>query len=131
MSLLTQRFSRFASQARSLAALTALITVGLGATLAPPAQAFGLDGGAAPEACRADARKLCQGERPGGGRIVACLQQHEADLSEGCKAKLPEIAACSDQVKQVCGDASKPRELKRCMQAHKSELSACGKAAEG
>jgi len=37
------------------------------------------------EACKNDARTLCKGERPGGGRIVQCLKQHEGELSADCK----------------------------------------------
>lgn len=37
-------------------------------------------------ACKPDVEKFCQGVQPGGGRIVACLKQHEAELSESCKA---------------------------------------------
>ena len=40
------------------------------------------------EACQPDAEKLCQGIRPGGGRILACLKSHEAELSGPCKAVL-------------------------------------------
>jgi hypothetical protein len=40
------------------------------------------------EACNGDAEKLCQGIRPGGGRILACLKSHEAELSGACKAAL-------------------------------------------
>jgi hypothetical protein len=38
------------------------------------------------EACKSDVEKLCQGIQPGGGRILACLKSHEAELSEPCKA---------------------------------------------
>jgi hypothetical protein len=37
------------------------------------------------EACNGDVEKLCQGIRPGGGRILACLKSHEAELSGPCK----------------------------------------------
>jgi hypothetical protein len=37
------------------------------------------------EACKGDAEKFCQGIRPGGGRILACLKSHEAELSGPCK----------------------------------------------
>ncbi|MGB8294948.1 MAG: cysteine rich repeat-containing protein [Polyangia bacterium] len=40
------------------------------------------------EACGGDVEKLCQGIRPGGGRILACLKSHEAELSGPCKAVL-------------------------------------------
>jgi hypothetical protein len=39
-------------------------------------------------ACRNDVEALCQGIQPGGGRILACLKAHEAELSGPCKAVL-------------------------------------------
>ena len=36
-------------------------------------------------ACADDAKKLCAGVQPGGGRIVACLKEHKDSLSDGCK----------------------------------------------
>ncbi len=40
------------------------------------------------DACRPDAARLCRGIPPGGGRILACLKSHEADLSPACRAEL-------------------------------------------
>ena len=37
------------------------------------------------EACHDDAQKLCKDVKPGGGRIVQCLKQHEGELSQACK----------------------------------------------
>lgn len=88
------------------------------------AQATG-GGGMATDGCKADMRRLCSGERPGGGRVVACLQQHEADLSPACKATLPRFVQCSAQVQQLCGEG-RPRELRACVQQHRSELAGCG-----
>lgn len=42
---------------------------------------------AAIEACRPDAEKFCSDIKPGHGRIMACLHQHEAELSDACKAQ--------------------------------------------
>jgi hypothetical protein len=36
-------------------------------------------------ACAEDAQKLCAGVPPGGGRILACLKQHQDSLSDRCK----------------------------------------------
>jgi hypothetical protein len=40
------------------------------------------------EACSNDAEQLCRGIQPGGGRILACLNSHEAELTGPCKAVL-------------------------------------------
>jgi Cysteine rich repeat len=36
-------------------------------------------------ACKADVEKFCSGVQPGGGRIVGCLKQNEAQVSASCK----------------------------------------------
>jgi hypothetical protein len=36
-------------------------------------------------ACKADYQKYCKGTMPGGGRIVACLNQRRDLLSDACK----------------------------------------------
>ncbi len=40
------------------------------------------------KACRADAQKFCKGVEPGGGRLLACLQAHETELSANCRTML-------------------------------------------
>jgi len=40
------------------------------------------------QACEADARKFCKDVKPGEGRIVKCLKEHEKDLSPDCKAQM-------------------------------------------
>jgi hypothetical protein len=35
--------------------------------------------------CAEDAQKLCAGVQPGGGRVVACLKEHQDSLSDRCK----------------------------------------------
>jgi hypothetical protein len=37
------------------------------------------------EACKDDVDALCQGIKPGGGRIIKCLKAHEEELSPECK----------------------------------------------
>jgi hypothetical protein len=36
-------------------------------------------------ACASDVQSLCSGVQPGGGRIIACLKQHQAQVSDRCK----------------------------------------------
>ena len=37
-------------------------------------------------ACQGDAKKLCGGVAPGGGRILECLAKQKGSLSDPCKA---------------------------------------------
>jgi len=36
------------------------------------------------EACEADIKQFCSNVKPGGGRIVQCLEQHQKEVSQGC-----------------------------------------------
>src|SRR3984885_5833106 len=38
--------------------------------------------------CTTDVSSLCAGVKPGGGRVLACLQSHVGDLSVGCSTIL-------------------------------------------
>ena len=40
------------------------------------------------QACQGDYNSFCEGVRPGGGRIVACLNKNLAKLSPACRAAL-------------------------------------------
>ena len=62
--------------------LTLLLVVGAAAAVQP---ALAQDMAAIRAACAEDARKLCAGVEPGGGRVVACLKEHKDSLSDGCK----------------------------------------------
>jgi hypothetical protein len=35
--------------------------------------------------CKPDAERICKDVRPGNGRIIRCLRQHEAQLSPNCQ----------------------------------------------
>jgi hypothetical protein len=75
-----------------------------------------------PQACRADARKLCAGTQPGGGRMLACLQEHEAELSPDCRAALPALQRCAKEMQSVCGDSGR-RGLRECVRKNADKLS--------
>ena len=40
------------------------------------------------EACSADAHRLCPDVKGGHGRIIACLKNHERELSDSCKEEM-------------------------------------------
>jgi hypothetical protein len=40
------------------------------------------------KACKADAKKLCAGDKRGNGGLAQCMRSHAADLSDGCKEAL-------------------------------------------
>jgi hypothetical protein len=45
--------------------------------------------------CKGDVKKLCADIVPGGGRIEACMKDHFADVSEGCKDTISQAAGKS------------------------------------
>ncbi|HEX7926393.1 MAG TPA: cysteine rich repeat-containing protein [bacterium] len=42
-------------------------------------------------ACREDAQKFCKDVKPGGGRVIACLQGQHDNLSAGCKQEMDKM----------------------------------------
>jgi hypothetical protein len=40
------------------------------------------------QACKDDVQKLCLNVTPGRGKMVKCLREHEAELSQACKDQL-------------------------------------------
>jgi hypothetical protein len=63
-----------------------------GAMLGLPTTVLAQDTAAksADKPCAADAARLCPGVEPGGGKQIACLKAHKADLSAACKKKIVE-----------------------------------------
>jgi hypothetical protein len=53
----------------------------------------GGQGGGAMKACQPDRQKYCAGVEKGGGRIMACMKEHAAQLSPGCKSALQAMRA--------------------------------------
>lgn len=40
------------------------------------------------EACHEDQQKFCADVKPGKGRIIKCMHEHKAELSEKCKSEM-------------------------------------------
>jgi hypothetical protein len=95
-------------------------------------------------ACSDDAARLCAGVQPGGGRIIACLQQHQDALSNQCRqaaglppkssaaapSQPPPSSPCSDDAARLCaGVQPGGGRIIACLKQHQDELSdACRKA---
>lgn len=63
----------------------------LGLTAGARAQPAGMQ--AMRQACMPDYKAYCSGVAPGGGRILACLQQHAQSLSPDCAQALQSAEA--------------------------------------
>ena len=78
--------------------------------------------------CTTDIQSLCAGIKPGGGRILACLQSHVAagDLSVGCSTILSKAIwtaqQCAGDIHQFCPTATYAT-VGDCMKPHLGEAS--------
>ena len=84
--------------------------------------------------CASDIQSLCAGVKPGGGRVLACLQSHVAagDLSVGCSTILSKVIwvakECAGDIRQFCPNATYEN-VGECMQPHLGEASGTCQAA--
>jgi hypothetical protein len=83
-------------------------------------------------ACREEIAQYCKGVKPGGGRILTCLKEHESALSPGCREKFTAIVTYLEEAKRICAtDIEKfcggvqPGEgrIARCLKGHVEEIS--------
>jgi len=79
------------------------------------------------EVCRAELNKFCKDVQPGEGRVVACMKQHEAELSPKCKAYLNTISqytACLEDAVRLCpGLPPSGSRAMQCLRVHRSDIS--------
>jgi Cysteine rich repeat len=83
-------------------------------------------------ACTDDIAEFCKDIRPGAGRLVRCLKEHETDLSAQCKASIEEARtkareaheACTDDVQKFCKDVKPGKgRIVRCLKQNEEQLS--------
>ena len=110
-----------------------LLVIG-GLSMVSAAQAEEKEGSGA---CRADVQKLCKGVQPGGGRIAACLKQHESEISPGCRERIAEAReevkeiaeACKADAEALCkGVQPGQGRIMRCLGEHNDKLSSACRA---
>lgn len=79
----------------ALAAALALAAFASGSSLAQTqlSPAMKAEAKSLAQLCRADFDKLCPGVRPGGGRVLTCLESHAVELTPQCHAALPQADA--------------------------------------
>ena len=79
------------------------------------------------ETCRPEMEKFCKDVAAGQGRVLKCLQEHDADLSAACRAYVNTAAqymACLDDVMRLC-PKTQPGGARgmKCLRTHQGELS--------
>ena len=113
----------------SFIAMTSSLFLGTAMLLLPPSMASAELTGA----CLKDAKALCPGVQPGGGKIRECLKTHIKDLSDECKGVLVKAVnakACADDVKKHCADVSAGEgRIETCIKSHVADLSDACKVA--
>jgi hypothetical protein len=60
----------------------------------------------AKKACHDDVQKFCKDVDPGEGRMVRCLEEHEKNLTEGCRATLERKESKRDERRRKRHDES-------------------------
>lgn len=82
--------------------------------------------------CQADVRTLCAKVAPGGGRIQACLEAHESELSTECRNRLDGLgreaglpaSRCRWDVAEFCTDVPLGGgHVLQCLQTNEDQLS--------
>jgi len=65
----------------------------IAATLVAALPAFAQNQAALRNACQADFARNCPGVSPGGGRLITCFKEKQAQFSDGCKAAMQSAQA--------------------------------------
>ena len=77
--------------------------------------------------CQAELEKFCAGVQTGEGRVLKCLEEHDADLSAACRAHVNTMAqyqACLDDAVRLCpGIQPGVGKGLKCLRSHMTDLS--------
>lgn len=78
--------------------------------------------------CLADAQRLCKDLAPDNrSGMMQCLKDHEADLSDACKARMQTFAhePCAEDAGKLCKDVEPGNRLQmvHCLKEHETDLS--------
>jgi hypothetical protein len=82
--------------------------------------------------CADEIEKYCKEIKPGGGRLLNCLKEHETELSVSCRRKISELQqiikdweqACSGDIAQFCKEVQPGGgRIIKCLREHDKELS--------
>ena len=77
--------------------------------------------------CTAEIDKFCKDVKPGEGRLIKCLREHDADLSDACRADVntfSQYQACLDDTVRLCpGMPPSGAQVIKCLRTHKNDLS--------
>ena len=82
--------------------------------------------------CKDDIEKFCKDVKPGQGRILKCMREHENELSPVCKDHVLAarekaggfLKACKADISKYCQDIKPGRgRIINCLRQHESELS--------
>ncbi len=53
-------------------------------------------------ACAEELAQYCKGIKPGGGRLLVCLKEHESDLSRTCRDKVVGLEKMLKEAERIC-----------------------------
>jgi cysteine rich repeat protein len=82
-------------------------------------------------ACKQDVEKLCKDVQPGEGRVLACLEEHQSEVSHKCAGNLKQVkqalkqvsAACEPDIEKFCWNTPIGKGgIAKCLKQHSSEL---------
>jgi len=82
--------------------------------------------------CHDDTQKFCKDVKPGGGRLHACLDRHDADLASACRDSRHQAKervakfhqACDADIQKLCpGAKSGHGHIAKCLKEKEAELS--------